>query len=61
MFFNYTTKFLVINKNIFFSQRRKGTQRKKSRSRPQIQFPNKKTQQLHIVYFYGVIDTSLQL
>ena len=51
MFFNYATKILVINKNIFFSQRRKGTQRKKSRSRPQIQFPNKKTQQLQLFIF----------
>ena len=51
MFFNYTTKFLVVNKNIFFLAETQRNAKKKNRSRPQIQFPNKKTQQLQLFIF----------
>ena len=33
MLYNYATKFLVINKNIFFSQRRKGTKNSELRTK----------------------------
>ena len=61
MFFNYATKFLVMNKNIFFlADTQRNTKKKISFPSPNP-VPKQKDAAITYCLFDGVIDTSLQL